>query len=296
MNKPDLICLGTVKLGIPDYGFSSTKESEVFAPMVFLKQVASQGVRRFDTSPRYGKSEEVVGRFIAQNHSLPIVSSKIDSLESGQKETPEIMINSVRSSLGKLNLKSLDICYLHQNELEIISDPYVHEGIMELKQKGLIRHSGVSLYSFEECEVAIKSGIFDFIQLPINAFDLSFYKNFVQRNSTPIRFAARSLLLQGILVNRKSISARISQSDAIIQYLKKLDELSREAGLSTLELVLGFIFSLKNIDHFLIGTTSLQNLKNNVRCLNVKLPEEICSQIFKIASPPKPWANPKNWG
>ena len=295
MNKLDLICLGTVKLGIPDYGFSSLNCSEAFDPMVFLKQAVSEGVRRFDTSPRYGKSEEVVGHFIAHNHSLPIVSSKIDGLEPNKKETPEIMISSVQSSLGKLNLKRLDVCYLHQNELEIISDPYVHDGIMELKQKGLILHSGASLYSFEECEYAMESGVFDFIQLPINIFDLSFYKNFVQNNSTPIRFTARSLLLQGLLINRKSISARILQSDAIVQYLNQLDELAREVKLSTLELALGFVFALKNIDHFLIGTTSVQNLKNNLRCLDIKLQEEVFSRIFKIASPPKPWANPKNW-
>jgi aryl-alcohol dehydrogenase-like predicted oxidoreductase len=81
----------------------------------------------------------------------------------------------------------------------------------------------------------------------------------------------------------------------MLQYLKQLDELSQETRFSTLELALGFVFSLENIDHFLIGTTFLQNLKSNLRCLNIKLPEEVRAQIFKMALSPKPWANPKNW-
>jgi aryl-alcohol dehydrogenase-like predicted oxidoreductase len=295
MKRSGLICLGTVKLGIPDYGFSSSKVSEAFDPVAFLEQVAGEGILRLDTSPRYGESEEIIGRFISQSAFLPTISSKIDGLVPGNKETPEIMMNSVRNSLRKLNLKHLDICYLHQNELEIISDPYVHEGMIELKQRGLILHSGVSLYSFKECEFAIKSGVFDFIQLHINVFDLSFYKNFVQNNSTPTRFTARSLLLQGTLVNRNSISSSIRTGNEMLRYLKQLDEIARETRLSTLELALGFIFSLKNLDHFLIGTSSLQNLKRNLHCLNIELSEEVRARIFALAYPSKLWANPKSW-
>ena len=121
MKKPDRLCLGTVKLGIPDYGFSSNSPTNWVDPLFFLNQAELMGINRFDTSPRYGKSEEVLGQYILQSGTDPIVSSKIDNLRLGDSDTPEIMVASVKASLGKLYLKWLNICYLHQNELEIIS-------------------------------------------------------------------------------------------------------------------------------------------------------------------------------
>lgn len=295
IKKPDILCLGTVKLGIPDYGFSSNSIPTRFDPVSFLMNVESMGISRFDTSPRYGQSEEILGQYIAQSKMTLFVSSKIDNLRPGDSNTPEKMLASVQTSLNKLHLKKLDICYLHQNELAIIADHYVHEGFDLLKQQDLICYTGASLYSFEECEYAIGSGIFEFIQIPISVFDVSFYNRFVREKSTSARFVARSLLLQGILVNRNAINFRIRQSQDVLGYLKQLDQLAQECGLSTLELALAFVFSLKNIDHYLIGTTSIENLEKNIRCLKVKLPLQVCVRVLEMASQPESWANPRNW-
>lgn len=295
MKKPDVICLGTVKLGISDYGFSSKSTPREFDPVAFLKQAEMNGIRRFDTSPRYGRSEEILGQYIAQSTITPFVSSKIDNLSPCHPDTSRRMLTSVQSSLHKLHLTRLDICYLHQNELEIISDPYVHEGLMLLKQQNLICLTGASLYNFEECQYALESGIFDVIQVPVSVFDLSYYDRFIRKNSTSVRFAARSLLLQGVLVNRSVIHSRIRQSHQVLMYLNQLDQLAKEYSLSTLEMALAFVFSLRNIDHYLIGTTSIQNLQKDIRCLKVDLPSQTLDRILEMASQPKRWANPRNW-
>ncbi len=294
VKTPDSICLGTVKLGIPDYGFSSECDSERFDPLLFLQQAESIGIRRFDTSPRYGRSEEIVGEYISFSNKTPIVSTKIDKLKPGVRDTPKMMLESVSSSLRKLNLLQLDTCYLHQNELGIISDPYVHEGLTLIKNKGLSVNIGVSVYSLEECEYAVESDIFDVIQVPISVFDLTFYNRFVLFAKS-VRFTARSLLLQGILVNRSSIKSSIRHYNEILEYLVQLDRLAEEYNYATLDMALGFVFSLENIYHYLIGTASINNLKRNIRCLNIQLPPELCSKIKDIASNVKIWNNPRNW-
>ena len=296
MKKPDVLCLGTVKLGIPDYGFSSNSAPRKVDPVAFLKQAELSGIRCFDTSSRYGQSEEILGHYIAQSIIKPFVSSKIDNLHSDDPDTPGRMLACVQASLRKLHLTKLDICYLHQNELAIISDPYVHEGLMLLKQQNLIRYTGVSLYNFEECEYALESGLFDVVQIPVSVFDISFYNRFVRESSiSSVRFIARSLLLQGILINRSAINSRIRQSHQVLGYLKQLDQLAEECGLSTLELALAFVFSLRNIDHYLIGTTSIENLEKNIQCLKVKLPSQAFTRILAMASQPASWTNPRNW-
>lgn len=296
MKISDKICLGTVKLGVPEYGFSSSRTiSENIEPGTFLKYVEKTGINRFDTSPRYGNSEILLGNHFSQSRSIFYVSSKIDNLKHNDSKTPSKMLKSVQASLKSLHLKQLYICYLHQNDLEIINDPYVHEGLIELKEREMIRYSGASLYSFEECEYALKSGMFDFIQIPVSVFDVSFYCRFVREKSTSVRFVARSLLLQGILVNRSAIRSRIRQSNKVLTYLNQLDQLAKEYGLSTLEMALAFVFSLPNIDHYLIGTTSIENLEKNIQCLKIELPPQALGRILEIASQPKSWTNPRNW-
>lgn len=295
MKSPDVLCLGTVKLGIPDYGFSSNSTSVRFDPISFLKDAESIGINRFDTSPRYGQSEKILGQYIVQRGTTPFISSKIDNLRPRDPGTPGKMLVSVKSTLSKLNLTKLDICYLHQNDLDIISDPYIAEGFELLKKHDLMRYSGASLYSFEECEFAQESGLFDFIQIPVSVFDTSFYNRFVKTKSTSTRFVARSLLLQGILVNRNTISSRIRQSQQVLGYLKQLDQIAQECGLSTLELALAFVFSLNNIDHYLIGTTSKKSLESDVGCLKIELPSHVFNCVSEIASTQKSWTNPRNW-
>ena len=295
MKNPTTICLGAVKLGMPDYGFSSADNTEGFKPLNFLKQVEEAGIYRFDTSPRYGESEKILGQYIAQSKVTLFVSSKIDSLKPNDSNTPKIMFESVKDSLTKLNLARLDICYLHQNDLEIISDSHVHEGLSLLKQQGLIQHTGASLYSHQECEYALSSEVFDFIQVPVNVFDVSFYNNFIKDNKTSVRFVARSLLLQGILVNRAKIREHIAQADQILSYLEKLDKLAEQYNISTFEMALALVFSLDKIDHYIIGTTDIKHLKDAIECLSHKLSKELVEDLTDLTMVSKDWANPKNW-
>ncbi len=295
MNDYNKLSLGTVKLGIPDYGFSSSSSRSMFNPMDFLNQVELLGIHRFDTSPRYGESERILGQYIGQTSKKPIVSSKIDNLIANKTDINQLMFKSVKESLLKLNLEKLDILYLHQNEINIISDLYIHDGLKRLKKKGLIENAGASVYSHEECAFALRCGIFDFIQVPLNVFDISFYNLFIKENHTPVRFVARSLLLQGILMNRSQIISNIASGKEILTYLSKLDIIARKNNLSTLQMALGFVYSLKGIDQYIVGTTSIQNLKMNTQYLKEKLPINLFNLIYELASQPKSWSNPRLW-
>ena len=292
---PDSLCLGTVKLGDPAYGFSSGPPPSGFDPISFLDGALARGIRRFDTSPRYGAAEEILGRAIARWPARPFVSSKIDRLRPGDPGTTRAVLDSVAASLRRLNLPALDVAYLHQNELAVLSDPGVREGLEILLERGLARAVGASLYSREEVEFALGSGLFGVIQVPVNVFDLGFYERFIRGNRGPVRFAARSLLLQGILRNRQGVDHLHPQAGEIREYLEALDRLAASCGLSTLALALSFVFSLPGIDHFLIGTASLANLEEDLRCLTIRLPEPVFEAVAAMASKPKAWTNPRSW-
>ena len=171
MNK--MLCLGTAKLGMPNYGYSKNK-SKLIDKEKFILESLEAGVYCLDTSPRYGNSEEIVGNALKDINKKPLISTKIDKLKFGNNMTVIDMEKSIRFSVEKIGVESIDICYLHQNEINILSDQYVHDGIKNLKHKGLVSSVGASVYSKEELEYVIQSNMFDWVQVPVNILDTSF--------------------------------------------------------------------------------------------------------------------------
>ena len=291
------LCLGTVRLGVPAYGFASTPATHPVDIPSFLAQAEAAGIHRFDTSPRYGESEIRLGAYLKDRlHPPPFISSKIDQLTVGQSDTPARMEASVRTSLSRLHVSRLDVCYLHQNEREILADPWVHDGFRRLKALDLIGAAGVSVYHAEECAYALDSGLYAFIQVPVSVFDLGFYNRFVGQGAhAHVRFTARSLLLQGILANRDRISGEIRQAREIHAYLHALDGIAARWQMTTTEMALRFVFSLSHIDHFLIGTLSMRNLRKNLAWAGEGFPADAMGALVAMASQEKAWSNPRNW-
>jgi aryl-alcohol dehydrogenase-like predicted oxidoreductase len=292
-NPLSKISLGTVKLGIDDYGFSSNL-SKVIDKQVFLKKVYDLGIIHFDTSPRYNNSESVLGEFIKNNgNNIIKVSTKIDNLTPNSKNSKFQILNSVQNSLNNLNLKKIDICYLHQNNLNIISDPFIHETLLYLKDNQIINHIGASIYTEDELAYAIQCGIYDHIQIPVNIFDISLYNDYVKNNRNNIKFIARSLLLQGLLVNEDKSGFKYSKE--INFYKNEINSINYKKKYNLLEISLMFVFALNNIHQYIIGTTSIENFKNNLNFFEYKIEEDIFNLIYEIAKIPKYWSNPKTW-
>jgi aryl-alcohol dehydrogenase-like predicted oxidoreductase len=287
------LCLGTVKLGIPNYGFNSGINE--FNVAKFMTEIQELDISNYDTAPSYGNSEEILGKHLNKKGKPVFISSKIDGLKINSAKTPDGMIRSVRHSLKKLKIDCLDICYLHQNDLNIISDKYVIDGLNLLKEMKLIKFSGASVYSLKECELCLKLGVFDYIQVPVSIFDVSFYDEFIKLNSTPVKFVARSILLQGVVTNRNEVRSKIRESKEVIFYLNKLDMIAKSFNLRTIDLALTFVFSLENISKYIIGTTSVTNLNSAIECLGIKLQQCCLNKVYSMALEPRAWTNPRNW-
>ena len=58
---------------------------------------------------------------------------------------------------------------------------------------------------------------------------------------------------------------------------------------------MSFVFGLKEIDHFIIGSTSIENIKNNIKCAEIKLDPQLINQLVDHGKELKKWTNPRNW-
>ena len=102
------ISLGTAKLGVENYGFSSNDLPK--DKIRFLEKSFNIGIKSLDTSPRYGNSERIIGNFIDKTKQRPFVSSKIDGLKKNDNHSPRKMIESVKRSLDRMRIPFLDVC------------------------------------------------------------------------------------------------------------------------------------------------------------------------------------------
>jgi len=110
----------------------------------------------------------------------------------------------------------------------------------------------------------------------------------------PVKFIARSLFLQGILSKYPNIGKHKYSNDISI-YMKNLIEISNKINLSPISINLSYLSSLKNIDRFIIGSLSINNLKKNIDFTKIKLPDNIIKELDIISNKKKEWSNPRNW-
>jgi aryl-alcohol dehydrogenase-like predicted oxidoreductase len=285
------LALGTAKLGMPEYGFSDGCSLD--DPIEFILRSLDLGVEFIDTSPRYGNSEELIGKALKRCNYKPIIATKIDNLESNVSKTPELMLNSITTSIQKLKT-NVDICYLHQNQLEIISDKYVHDGIKLLKNNNLVKEIGTSVYSVEELIYTLDCGIFDWVQIPVNILDTSFYR-IVSEHESNVKVSARSIFLQGILLNEQWVRESVKEHGELLTQLNRVAELCSSFGLTIQQLSIAYFSSLENINQIIIGTVSADKLMENLKSFNIRLDKQLTSAIDEISHSSKPWTNPRSW-
>lgn len=286
------ICLGTAKIGMPDYGYSNS--GVIKDVNQFLIDAINSGVNCFDTSPRYGDCETILGNAFHGVESRPFISTKIDELSVSSGHTQEKMKKSVLSSLFKLNIDIIDLCYLHQNEIEIISNKKIHRAMEHLKSDGLVKEFGASVYSKEELKYVLECGFFEWVQIPINILDTSFYQMIID-SGVSIKIAARSVFLQGILLDRNSILTDIADNKELLKLLDEVDTICLDNRTNIIDLSIAYLSSLINLNLIIVGTTSLCNLKTNIEASHIKLDKELKERLDFISRQSKSWTNPRRW-
>lgn len=285
--------LGTAKLSMPDYGFSS-KVARTPA-ISFLRDAWDIGVRILDTSPRYGSAESLIGEYHASATEKYRVCTKIDGLQLGRGNIEHAVFESVERSLKRMQISEIDVLYLHQNELEIISDKAVLSALDKVKRRYPVNKVGVSIYSYEECLFAIKSDAYDVVQVPISILDSHIYTRIKVNLNTQTKIIARSLFLQGALFNRELITRRISQSQDLLDYLAKIDILANSYHVDLVTMASAYVASLTGVSGIVVGTSNISNLRAVYLSAKTEIPVDLLSEVSDLAGSYKVWGNPRNW-
>lgn len=222
-----------------------------------LKTLVAEGGTVIDSSPMYGKSEEVVGTLSTEmnlNEKL-FIATKVWT--SGQRNG----VNQMNESFEKLHRRQIDLMQIHnlvdwQNHLKTLS---------QWKEEGRIRYIGLTHYTdnaHDSLLEIIRKNRVDFIQVNYNLLD---------RHAEQSLLPAAKDLNVAVLVNRPfeegALFSRV-QGKSIPPWASEFDCTSWG------QFFLKYILSHPAVTCVIPGTSKVKHLLDNLGAGIGKLPDE----------------------
>jgi aryl-alcohol dehydrogenase-like predicted oxidoreductase len=272
------IGLGAVQFGL-DYGISNVSgkpSAEEIREILSFASSASMDL--LDTAFHYGDSEAAIGATSLQA-DFKIITKTAQLNKTVVSSTDCAYIEKCfNESLKRLDQISVHGVLVHQiNDLLAIGGERILDCLYHLRQSGLVKKIGVSVYNEQQIEALfnIKDIDIDIVQLPINVFDQQLYEcgslDFLKARNIEIH--ARSVFLQGLLLTE--VGKLKSYFDEFQPFFMQYHAFLKKNQMNLLQGALGYIKSLQCIDYALVGVTSVPELKQiaeSVTTLPASLP------------------------
>jgi aryl-alcohol dehydrogenase-like predicted oxidoreductase len=272
--------LGTAQFS-GNYGIANSNIVTNDIATKVLNKAIELGINTLDTSGAYGNAHKIIG----QNKHKFKIHTKIKELTN-----LEMQFNSIQTDLKS---QIIDVVYLHDSKMAHAS---VSELIPLLKFRGSrYTHLGISVYTLEEYRKALKLGVFQFIQIPVNILDRKFNQNERKLASKKdVKLIARSVLLQGLLAAIK-FDLPISLS-SLKNPLSDLSSIASGGSLTLRELALKWALSLEDVDGLVLGVDNPDQLVELFNIFNSgKLSPIILKNIEKVEISDSNILDPRNW-
>lgn len=269
-----------------------------------VRTAIEQEMDFIDTAFSYGKgrSEELIGdvlKEMGRRHDV-VLATKGAHIYKGDEtiksNSPQFLKETVDASLKRLQTDYIDLFYIHHPDKETPKDEAVG-ALKELKDAGKIRAIGVSNFSIEQLKEANKDGYVDVIQDHYNLLNREAEDEllpFALENN--ISFVPFFPFASGVLAGKYNRDTTFDdfrkdmshlQGEAFVKNLEKVERLRNLANAREIEvanLVLAWYLSQAAIDVVIPGAKRPEQVKNNLKSLDIQLSaeeKEEISQIFK---------------
>ena len=263
------LILGTAQFG-QLYGITNVQGPPAEAEIKEILALAwENGVNAIDTAAAYGNSEAILGRLI------PAASWRVISKIPRNKKflTGErygrFLRDSIYRSLSKLDQQVIDTLLVHSaTDLLSADGRYLYDKLRQFQSEGLVKKVGVSIYTGREIEEICQEFRLDVVQLPISILDQRLIRSSHLQllQSRGIEVHARSIFLQGLLLTAPKNLPEIF--DPIKPHISRLNSVAASLDMSMLDLCIGFVSSLAELDGLVIGVESTAHLKQILRSVS----------------------------
>ena len=278
------LTLGTVQFGLA-YGINNIHgKPDLNESLNMLKYAYDEGITNFDTAYAYGNAEIVLGKFIQkyQLESKITVTTKLkpNILDESNNICTKLIEKQIIESLTHLNLKSADGYLLHSPKH--VFNPEIVKEMKLIKEKGLCRNIGVSIYEEDEALYAVRLNQIDYIQIPYSVFDqrLDSTDFFKLARDNGKKIFARSAFLQGLVfMHEDRIPHHLIE---FRNHLIKFKQIINKYNYTVTEACILFSLSNANINSVVVGVDKIEHLNDLITIFKKNLHEfEDCKNEIK---------------
>lgn len=257
------LCLGTAQFGLA-YGITNAVgQVDEEAVAALLVQAYQAGVRWLDTAQAYGNAEAVLGRQLPAAHGYRLISKlPAQSQPVFSVKDADVWEQAFLASCQRLGVQGLDALLLHAPaDLAKPGGHHLESWLLGLRERGLVRRIGVSIYAAEDLEV-VNPALLDLVQLPLSLLDQRLLQDGtlsrLRAGGTAIH--ARSLYLQGLLLT-PAAHWPDWVSPEVRAHQQALEALSEQRGCRLIDLALGFAQEQTDLEAVVLGLCSVQELR-----------------------------------
>lgn len=297
--------LGTVELGL-DYGINAPGHGGRPAQEDAIRLVHSAidaGINLIDTARAYGTSEEILGVALKDRRDKVVIATKVATQAAGGvpitgDDLRRHMYASLDQSLAALKTDYVDIWQIHNVDRAVLNDAEVVAEVFDnVRKQGKIRFSGGSFYGTDYPMQALALNLFDVMQITYSVLDQRLVDQFFPLATTAnVGICARSVLLKGALTERgEHLPQHLHELRMRTRAFRELITLNK-LGATPAQVAIAFALAQPAIHAVLIGISTDEELRSNLRSLSLALSPALLEQIGSLRLDDPDLLNPGTWG
>src|ERR1700729_2583242 len=242
-----------------------------------LNAVLDGGINLIDTSPDYGRSEELIGTYLSGRRDEFFLASKCGCPLNPPADatppyahdyTPGNVRADVEQSLRRLRTDRLDLVQVHMSPSRAtLAENHTVGTLQDLQAEGKVRFIGMSGI-LPNLPDHIAMGVFDVFQIPYSAVQRDHEELITGAADAGAGSFIRGGAARGAASEDKNWrTGPLSQDPGVGQQnweTSGIAGLLSEAGMSNMEFVLRFTLSHPGLSTTIVGTSSAAHLASNI--------------------------------
>lgn len=220
--------LGKTEIVVDKNGFGALpiqRVSEDTAEKLLLRAYEG-GMRFFDTARFYTDSEKKMGQAFKGMREKVYIATKTAAV------TPEAFWKDLNTSLENLQTDYIDLYQFHNPSFcpKPGDGSGVYEAMLEAKEKGIVRHIGITNHRLAVAKEAIESGLYETLQFPFCYLASEKELELVEMcKEADMGFIAMKALSGGLITNSAAAYAYLAQYENVlpiwgVQRMHELEE------------------------------------------------------------------------
>ena len=251
-DRPTKLRLGDTE--ITRIGLGTNRLRSTPANIAFVQEAVAAGVGMIDTAHSYtgGESEETIGTALASGPEGRVIATKGGGSGGPGRGRPEVLQAEIEESLRRLRTDSIGLYYLHRVDPETPLEESLG-AIKEYRDRGQIRHVGISEVSIDEIERARQV-------VPIVAVQ-NHYNLSERKHEAVVDYCVKENLVFVPFFPLRGDGAGA------------LAEIAARHGATAVQITLAWLLRRSPAMLPIPGTLSVEHLKENLAALQIELTE-----------------------